>query len=375
MNYIVCGNYGAGNIGDEAILQGILQDISVVSPGANVTIFSGNPTETASQYQNIHGLTIEAVSFIPAGPRSFIQFFIKKQYKHTWGALKKANLFILGGGGLFTNAHSKRAPWIWFKQALGARFFGVKSVIYANSVGPLTGILARFLSKQTFKWASAITVRDAGSQKAIQDLGVKKEIHVTADPALGLKIPTHKSPKSAPKKYAVVSLRYLERTNKLYEQVVVEFIKSLISQNQYSIYLKPFGGGKITDINYLNKLIDQNNLDKNYVQVHENNSFEDTLTLIEQSDFLLGMRLHSLIFATLTRTPFIGLNYSAKVKSFARSINMEDFILELDDLSQESLQAKYTDIQKHSSHIQDQLETQLQLKRELLKKNRELLKV
>ena len=74
-HYIVCGNYGAGNIGDEAILAGILKDIEEIAPGSNVTIMSGNMQETKELHKNTHSLQLDSVMFIPAGPRSFIRFF------------------------------------------------------------------------------------------------------------------------------------------------------------------------------------------------------------------------------------------------------------------------------------------------------------
>jgi polysaccharide pyruvyl transferase WcaK-like protein len=54
--------------------------------------------------------------------------------------------------------------------------------------------------------------------------------------------------------------------------------------------------------------------------------------LISSSAMLVGMRLHSIIFAVMTHTPFVAVNYDDKVKSFVERIGMEDYLIELEDL-------------------------------------------
>gem|GEM_PF-567629 len=387
-HYIVCGNYGAGNIGDEAILAGILKDIEEIAPGSNVTIMSGNMQETKELHKNTHSLQLDSVMFIPAGPRSFIRFFTQGLYKKTWKALREADVCIIGGGGLFTDFNGWKAPWIWFKQALAAHIFQNKIILYANSVGPLHGKLACFLTKTVGNWADYITVRDAASVDALKKIGVKKSIEITADPALNLyeiykgKLRSNEggddeviTSSMEQKKYAVVSLRHLNRTNKLYEKSVVKFIQHLITQEEYIVYLKPFGGGDVSDKEYMNKLIAQNNLDTNAVQVHENCSLEGTLDFLKNADFMLGMRLHSLIFSSIVKTPFIGLSYTDKVKNFVKTLNLEDFVLELENVTYEILLQKYKEIQKYKDQIQHHLGVETKQQQQSLKKNRDILRL
>ena len=41
-------------------------------------------------------------------------------------------------------------------------------------------------------------------------------------------------------------------------------------------------------------------------------------TSINQSDALIGMRLHALIFSALTYTPFVALSYDPKIDAFSQ---------------------------------------------------------
>lgn len=348
-NYLICGNYGALNIGDEAILKGLLYELEKNDAKANLTVISGNPSATKTTHN------VNSVDFFPSGIRSLLHVF---SLKPTLDAYKKADLFVLGGGGLFTDQESRKAVWIWFIQALIAKLYGKKILIVGQSVGPLDSKTAKYLTKTVFSWADSISVRDVCSKELLENLGIGKEIKISPDLAMNLSeiysdiIAKEKSVKTEQNPYSVINLKYLKRTNKLYEEEVVKFIKFLISQNQQNVYLKPFGNGEISDEKYLSKLIDQYGLDKNKVRVHTDYSVAGTLKLIANAKFLLGMRLHSLILASVCKTPFIGINYHDKVKNYyaqrerselavrnKEQSNHKDspYILEIDQISCEEL--------------------------------------
>lgn len=335
-NYLICGNYGALNVGDEAILTGLLHTLRKTDDRANFTVMSGNPGDTKTAYG------VDAVSFFPSGVRSLLKVH---SLKPTLDAYKKADAFVLGGGGLFTDADGLKAVWIWFIQALIAKFYGKKILMIGQSVGPLSSKTAKYLTRTVFSWADSISVRDDSSKALLENLGITKDIDVSSDLAMNLQeVYPSLIAENERNSYTVVNLKYLERTNKLYEEEVIKFIKFLISQNQQNVYLKPFGNGKISDEKYLSKLIDQYGLDKNKVRVHTDYSVEGTLKLIANAKFLLGMRLHSLIFASVCKTPFIGINYHDKVKNYyaprrrlAGQNKDSSHILEIDQISCEAL--------------------------------------
>lgn len=330
-NYLICGNYGALNIGDEAILTGLLHTLKKADAQADFTVMSGNPEST----KTAHG--VDAVRPFPSGVRSLLKVH---SFPPTLDAYKKADVFVLGGGGLFTDADGLKAVWIWFIQALIAKLYGKKIEMIGQSVGPLNSKTAKYLAKMVFSWAESISVRDDSSKALLENLGITKDINVSSDLAMNLRevypslIAGKKSSENEQNSYTVVNLKYLERTNKLYEEEVVKFIKFLISQNQQNVYLKPFGNGKISDEKYLSKLIDQYGLDKNKVHLHTDYSIEGTLELIANAKLLLGMRLHSLILASVCKTPFIGINYHDKVKNYFKD---SSHILEIDGVSCEKL--------------------------------------
>ncbi len=55
--------------------------------------------------------------------------------------------------------------------------------MYANGIGPIRSRLGRVLTKRALETVQAITVRDAESRDELIEMGVTKDIEVTADPA------------------------------------------------------------------------------------------------------------------------------------------------------------------------------------------------
>ena len=86
---VVCGSYGRGNAGDDAILKAVVRGIYEVEPSAEVCVMSKNPKQTSVRY-NV---------------RSIYTFNIFKMLCE----MKKACLYINGGGSLIQDSTSSRS--------------------------------------------------------------------------------------------------------------------------------------------------------------------------------------------------------------------------------------------------------------------------
>ena len=63
-NIVICGAYGFGNVGDEAILESIIASLSMSYPNCNITVLSRNPEEDAKREgvtRAVHSLSLFAV--------------------------------------------------------------------------------------------------------------------------------------------------------------------------------------------------------------------------------------------------------------------------------------------------------------------------
>ncbi len=152
-NVLIAGYYGAGNLGDEAILACMLEDLGRAIPAFEPTVVSIDPASTVRQ----HGVRAVGYQDIPA----LIE------------AAQSSSLIILGGGGLFHDYWEVDPGTILTRDQSGlayyvgililARLVGVPSMIYAVGVGPLRTDQSKELTTLAFELADAATVRDRTS--------------------------------------------------------------------------------------------------------------------------------------------------------------------------------------------------------------------
>ncbi len=141
MRAVICGYYGKGNGGDEALLASLLQMLPTeITP----VVLSGNLAETHTLQQGV-----EAVERMQAG--AVLQ------------ALRRADVLIWGGGSLMQDATSWVSP-LYYGGLMGvAKQLGLKTIAWAQGIGPLKRPLTRWIAQQAFTDCTAVSVRDRAS--------------------------------------------------------------------------------------------------------------------------------------------------------------------------------------------------------------------
>lgn len=310
MKIVICGNYGATNIGDDAILAGILNLIERHTKDAKVTVISSNP-------KNSH-----EIPRLPFGIRSFL----KGGWGRTLKTIKECDLFILGGGGLFVDT-KKKAPLIWGLHAFIAHLYKKPVYLFSNSIGPLNSSLGKWITRKTLEWSKIISFRDTQSIKLAQKLLPGKNYKFTPDPAFALK-PTNTRGEGK----IIISLRdWTKNMNKDIEKLP-KIIDKIARDNRLGVLLVPFQAEGEEDSTLLNKIIEQCEA-KEYVSLYKGPyTYKDTLNLFLGAKLIIGMRLHSMIFGAITGTPIIAINYSDKVKNFMSDMGLQSYTLNPEDL-------------------------------------------
>ncbi|MGI0484789.1 polysaccharide pyruvyl transferase CsaB [Pantanalinema rosaneae CENA516] len=146
MRAVLCGYYGKGNGGDEALLASLLQMLPTqVEP----LVLSGAPVQTRNRYN------VEAID--RNNPQRIVQ------------ALRRSQAFIWGGGSLIQDATSTLSPLYYIGLMQLAQRFGLTTIAWAQGIGPLKRSSNRWLSRRTFSSCAAVSVRDAGSAALLSD--------------------------------------------------------------------------------------------------------------------------------------------------------------------------------------------------------------
>lgn len=306
MKFAICGNYGVGNIGDEAILAGLKIALKKTDPLCEIEVIG-------------HGL------HMPFGLRSLM-----KGFREPYNAIKRCDVYVLGGGGLFTNEEGFFVPLFWAYQGFSALMLKKKLLCLGISVGKV-GYFDRLILKWLFSKALLVTVRDKGSFELLTSLGIN--VHETSDFSLFLQRPILNEEKSE-KPYVVISIRPFKNGDKKLYTIIAQLCDTLIADYGLFIKLLPFQNGMEIDATTLNKIFDQIDR-KDSVAI---NPFVSDLTqltqLLADAKLVIAMRLHAGILSMLSGTPFIPLVYMQKVRNFwlnckqIRTIDINQITLE-----------------------------------------------
>ena len=165
-NILISGYYGFGNLGDELLLEAILNDLRQVDPRGKVTVLSARPLETAKRFG------VRAVC--RTDPFALM------------GEMRRCDLLLSGGGTLLQDATSRQSLWYYLTVLRLAGALQKPVVVYSQGIGPLRHPRHQELVGRALERAEVITLRDEASAGLLEQMGVRRPYAVTADPVLSL---------------------------------------------------------------------------------------------------------------------------------------------------------------------------------------------
>ena len=307
---VICGAYGRGNAGDDAILDAILQEIRSLDPDMPVTVLSKDPAATRLTYRvrSIH--------------RSHILSWRK--------AMRKSVLYLNGGGSLIQDVTSRRSLWYYLYNIRSAHALGCRVQMYGCGIGPVTREKHRRMAARTLNsCVDIITLREPDSQAELQAMGVTSpQILLTADPALTLRAATEDETDSVllcagippHGKYLCFALRrwpgFEEAAPALRAAAAYAYETHGLTPVFLSVekHLDP-GAGRIA----------ADGLSVPHYFLDDAGKAGTIIGALSRMEAVVSMRLHALIFAAGQGIPLVGIVYDPKVSSFLRYIGQEQF--------------------------------------------------
>ena len=307
---VICGAYGRGNAGDDAILDAILQEIRSLDPDMPVTVLSKDPAATRLTYRvrSIH--------------RSHILSWRK--------AMRKSVLYLNGGGSLIQDVTSRRSLWYYLYNIRSAHALGCRVQMYGCGIGPVTREHLRRMAARTLNsCVDIITLREPDSQAELQAMGVTSpQILLTADPALTLRAATEDETDSVllcagippHGKYLCFALRrwpgFEEAAPALRAAAAYAYETYGLTPVFLSVekHLDP-GAGRIA----------ADGLSVPHYFLDDAGKAGTIIGALSRMEAVVSMRLHALIFAAGQGIPLVGIVYDPKVSSFLRYIGQEQF--------------------------------------------------
>lgn len=355
---LICGAYGRGNAGDEAILKAILNAMRQIDPYLPLTVMTRKPEET----ELLHGVHAVYTFSFPA--------FLR--------AMRHSRLFINGGGSLIQDITSSRSLYFYLFTIWAARHLGCKVLMYGCGIGHVDRrrnrrLAARILDKN----ADIITLRDAISKDELASMGVSRpDIRLSADPAMSLSpLPEQdadaflaSSGIPADGRYLCFSLRswrdfdsfdlFARAADYAYEKYGVS---ALFLPIELPRDIAP-------------SLRTAKAMRSPFYIIDTPQDVELTIALLKKMQAVCAMRLHALVFSAAAGVPFVATSYDIKVNGFMDYVGC-DACCNLKELTFEWLQSAVDSVLAPHGHASgEEVSRRLtELERENVRAARQLL--
>ncbi|MDF1500223.1 MAG: glycosyltransferase [Anaerolineales bacterium] len=336
---LIAGHYGFGNIGDEAILAGMLADLRARSPGSEITVLTGDDSHPSIKpYREISWTNLPAIL----------------------DAVRASDLIILGGGGLFhdywgcdpsTILSSEHVGLSYFSGIpLAAYLFEKPLMLYSVGIGPLQSDEAVRLTEMCVGLADMVAVRDECSLNYIKAklnpaCWQLRDIFQTADPAAGLTRSYIEATSDIGKTFTPadrepivgVALRdwpWQDDASNWPERAA-RAIDNIVETINCQIHLLRFQfspDAAFDDLDFAYKIIAAS---QNPRAIHAPVDIFDPFEMMDHiasCDAILAMRLHALHFGFSHGIPSVALAYDPKISDLMKAAGLEAYCIPMDQV-------------------------------------------
>jgi len=272
-------------------------------------------------------------------------------------------------------------------------------VVYAESIGPFKGTISRLMANFVLNRVDLITIREEISKENLNKINVNKpHICITADSAFLLK---------AVNATRLTELLTKENITENNRPLVGISISKIISRYGFSDFEKPeekynqYVSVMARTIEYITEnlgatvvivphVIDPRRNDDRWVaddvcklisnkskviSIKEDYTPEELKGIIGHCDLFIGARMHATIASTSMMVPTIGIAYSHKIYGIVgEMLGQKEYILDVKELTYESLISRIDDVWKNREKIKKELEIKVPQVKERAMLNGKLVK-
>lgn len=337
---IISGYYGFENIGDDSLLTSIIAGIRERCGDVRITVLAKHPKRLAK----ICGVkTINRFNI----PRIALE-------------MRKARLLISGGGSLLQDGTSKKSLYYYVYIMNMAKRMKLNLMLYSNGIGPLRSEYGKKATADIISKADYISLREAESVELARSLYGKRELRLTADPAFLLEPADDEWLRHIMKregiegKFFVVSIKDGNNFdgNATGEAAVDIFAREIRSAaEKYGMMpifvpMYPSRDDSITEL--LQRRCGCGKIIRGLTA-------SELLGLLKKAEFVIGTRLHMLIFAASAGVPMLGISYDPKINGFMNYIGEGERILDIREPKFGELEAAIDGLMTDSAEMRERL--------------------
>ncbi len=308
---MLSGYYGFKNSGDEALLKAIIASLREENPNISIIVLSKNPLQTQKEH-NVFAI-------------NRVNFFQILKY------MKRSRLFLNGGGSLIQDITSTHSLIYYTTLMHFAKMYGLKVMLYANGIGPILKKQNIKIAKKALQACNYITLREPESFQELKNLGVSNSnVLLSSDPTFSIKPESEKNLLeileneniSSDKKYFAVSFRQWKYSDANFVSKIVNVIDKIFEKHNIIPVFIPMQ--QPYDEIISREIIVR--LKAPHIILSKEYNVEQLMGIISKMQFVIAMRLHTLIYAVAVGVPIMGIVYDPKIKSFMEYVGQKTYV-------------------------------------------------
>lgn len=393
LTFGVFGHYGNENMGDEAIVAAVIEEIRSRYPDARILGFSIVPEDTQRRH-NIESFPIRrlpgavAISH-PRGAENSssaspaVSIGIRQRIKRlpivyplakalletvrtvrtvfaeigflrkSFGVIKQVDLLLVSGSGQLTDMSGTWGfPYTLYKWSLLASWSGCRLAYIGVGAGPLARPLSRWFVKQALRRAGYRSYRDESSHQLVNTLGIGATDPVCPDLAFGKSTPkpataardklivginpmAYHDPRYWPQASAAIQKEYLGKLSR---------IISWIAAQGHAVVLFPTQ--LRADVLVIKELMSDLNescppVERARITSVAIDGLESQLATMATFDLIIATRFHGVLMSYLVGKPTIGISYHPKIHDLMAYMGHPECALPIDPLDVDAVERTF----------------------------------
>ena len=300
---VLCGYYGCGNTGDDALLRFAIERARQAYPELCVSALTGGGKADSERFG--------------------VRCVQRRNAIAVLREIRRARVFVLGGGTLLQDITSRRSLAYYTFLMRYAQRHGTRCELWWSGLGPLGHKKSRESAALALKGSAYIGVRDGASGSLAHRLtcGAETTPVLEYDPALDVK-PTNEArtelllsrllPKGV-RRFAVIAVNGSGTASKSRKGIreqrrMLRAIASLRKRGIYPLFSVMFPK---EDLRVSKKLAERFG-----GSVAMGLSPSDLVGISQRAAAVYSSRLHALVFAKAANTPYLGFGTDPKIAAF-----------------------------------------------------------
>jgi polysaccharide pyruvyl transferase WcaK-like protein len=404
------GHNGGGNLGNEAGISAVIQNLRRLGSNIDFYGFSVNPDDTearhgirsfpikrwASSAASSTGASVHRTSLCTKGwkarvksypvlyrvlrrlmsPVLEIQFLLQAHR-----SLKDIDLMLVAGTGQVADTWGGAGnfPYSLFKWSHLCRIRGVKWAVVSSGAGPISSSFSKPLIKSALSGSVYRSFRDEHSKRVVENLGVNGKNYVYPDLVFSLDLSgCGGAARQERAKTVVINALPFRRSGSWENPDGPEYSRYLDGLAKFACRLMEEG--------YEVRLVPtQLHMDRVFFEDLEKksrenppketawrliaqpaDSFEEVIAQLSQASLVVTSRFHGVVFSYMLGKPVLAISYHPKIRELMKNFGQERFCIDVEALDCELMVKKFRELESVKDEVSRQVLEKAEVNKRLL---------